>query len=74
MIPDPTGALTSIVIVDKPRELCLGYQGGVFVNEDCKVLGIAIAKPAILPNTIFSVPLAKEINTECAVFVVPIEL
>lgn len=73
-VDDPTDVAASIVIPDKPSRIGPGYQGAVFIIEDCKVLGIAVAKPSAASNRLFSVPLAQEIEPGCVLIIIPIKV
>ena len=71
----PLSFAYSFVIINQPRLTCPAYQGGVFITEDCKVIGVAVPKPILLVSTLYGMtPVAKEIATHCVTFLIFFEV
>ena len=70
----PLSFAYSFVIIDQPQLTCPAFQGGVFITEDCKVIGVAVPKPILLVSTLYGTPVAKEIATHCVTFLIPFEV
>lgn len=72
-IPDVlVGKGLAIAIPDDPKKFSPGTIGGVFITEDCEVLGIAAMQPIIAVQTLSKIPVLGQFATGCGLFILPV--
>lgn len=68
-------SLISLVFLEEVEDLCGGYQGALFIDDNREVYGVVIHKPIVATNLKSLSPYLKGLlqSTQCFHIVIPVD-